>query len=827
MKGTSKRLLQYSLVFACALLYSDMARPSSANERSVEANSNFCIDVGVPPGSGYEWVFQMPRVIPSSYRTEIPGRSVDGGHGGGGGGGTGMGAGLVLDVFSYAKIITSDIVTHLDWMRKRQKELFTGGDPKEIYTAHGNKSFDKYPPKIPKDVLWLALAGYLRHLLHPSNATLSDCVAYLVYLGDVSIEAGAWAQSEPSLKDLVNAIEKLVPDAPNTGPELKSGKNLYENMMLRLAWEDLATAYPFSFEQKFASRLELLGEDGIPFVIEATNSSHLFLKRNATLQLNRYVGEDPEPSALKKIREIFLSEKDACVKVRALDGLVRAKDNATVDNILKILDSEDKLLQPNLIYAMGMIGDQKAVEPICKKLEKSMGDYDILVAGVQALGRLKFKDKGGTQSSEDNRVIALLKQIEKEADKFKDPQPGMRPDTQDDPIVFTKTLKESVWLALAAMAQKEYLKHVEDNIKKNLAQFKVTREKSKEIEHKMDVLQKQLKGLDPKSQQYRQVQQQIGMLRSELWKFTRSKDVVRNFCQLKVVYFIVDMLSDLNEYEIIKGIIQVGEESVASYALTRYFNKKDGKGANDFKKDKTFLRSLVTMDTDRSQVASAALGILFDVDEKEAKEAAQQIINGYPGNIPPEQPPTSGILTKPVPSPEAKRFIVAFALKLASENGKKQDASKLKMIIENEEKERDKKKDPKSDPNQNPLAAQSNPIIVPPAPLLEYALLELGRLKDTAYEEYLIKYAKNMDSDARAEACFAIAALGSKKCKEALVDLLDDSEGWIRFCAYKALAGLANIKLDDKDYIADWLYGNDSSRKDPIKKWRDWLAKNN
>jgi HEAT repeat protein len=215
---------------------------------------------------------------------------------------------------------------------------------------------------------------------------------------------------------------------------------------------------------------------------------------------------------------------------------------------------------------------------------------------------------------------------------------------------------------------------------------------------------------------------------------------------------------------------------------------------------------------------------LLDVDSAAAKEAAQMIIDGYPGNIPPEQPPSHNRYA-PVQSPEAKRFVVAYALKLASENGKKQDASRLKFIIENEEKEREKKKNVKPEANPNPWAIQGNTITVPPAPLLEYALLELGRLKDPANEGFLIQYTKNKDSDARAEGCFALAALGSKNCKQALVELLSDQDGWIRFSAYKALCGLAKIKVDDKDYTADWLYGNDSSRSEAVKKWREWLSK--
>ncbi len=789
------------LLLVCLFIYSD-------------------IDVGVPPGAGYEWVFQMPRVIPSSYRTEVKR-----GDGHGGGGTTGVAQGLVLDIFSYAKIITVDITNHLQWLKKKQSELYTPQNPNEIYTnSHGEKNLDKYPPKVPKDVMWLALAGFLRNLLHPANATVADSTAYLVFLGDVSREAAEWAQSEPKLRDLVNAVNRLIPEAENVGPQLKTGKNLYETMMLRLTWEDLATAYPFSFEQKFASRLELIGDDAVPFVIEATKSTHLFLKRNATLQLSKY---EYDTKALSMLRELFTNSKDHVVRYRALDGLIRAQDKASVSNIIKLLETEENLLKPYLIYSLGMIGDTAAVEPICKILEKNMNSYDILVACVQALGRLKFKPEKGTNMQEDQRVIALLKEAEKKAESYKDPEPGMRPDRPDAPGVFKETIKESVWLALAAMGEKEYLKKFEDFIKKKLEDAKNAGAGTKQIEEKIKALTEELSKLQPNDPRYRQLTREISGLRAQLMKPGKGPTGME-FCQLKTVYFMIDMLSDLNEYDIIKGLIKVAEESVACYALQRYGNKKDGKGIQAYVKDKEFIRSLIAMEGDRSQVTSTALGIYFDVDLTEAQKVAQEILNGYPGNVPTQQAP-SGNRYQPAPSPEAKRFVVAFALKLLCDSGKKVDAEKLKSIIENEEKERDKKKSgggkPGYDPN-NPFASRlDSPINIPPAPLLEYAVIELGRLKDPKQENYLISYLKNEKSDARAEACFAVAAIGTKNCKQALVDTLDDKDGWIRFCAYKALKELAKIHESDKDYIADWLYGSDSSRQAAVKKWREWANK--
>jgi hypothetical protein len=287
----------------------------------------------------------------------------------------------------------------------------------------------------------------------------------------------------------------------------------------------------------------------------------------------------------------------------------------------------------------------------------------------------------------------------------------------------------------------------------------------------------------------------------------------------------IDMLSDLKEYDIIKGLIKLAEESVSSYALQRYCNNRDGRGIEAFRKDKEFLRSLINMESDRAQVAAAALGIYFDVDEKEAQKLAREIMDGYPGNIK-VNTNVQGNRYQAAPSPEAKRFVVAFALKLLADSGVKLDAAKLKSIIESEEAERDKKKSGQKEYDRgNPLGQmqQGSPIAVPPAPLLEYAIIELGRLKEASNEDYLIQYMKNKNSDARAEACFAVAAIGTKNCKQALVDMLSDSDGWIRFSAYKALKGIS--KVDEKEYIADWLYGTESSRAEAVKKWREWASK--
>ncbi len=815
------------LLLVCVFIYSD-------------------IDVGVPPGAGYEWVFQMPRATPNSYRTQVRRDST-------GPVGTAM-AGYVLDVFSYAKIITVDITRHLNWL-KAGGRYDKPQDPNELYTLHGNKILEKYPPKVPRDTMWLALAGYLRNLLHTANATLADATAYLIYLGDISLEAAKWAESEPSLKDLVSAIRRLVPPAGDVGPVLKDGRNLYETTMLRITWEDLAMAYPFSFEQRFASRLDLLGKDALPFIIEATKSKHLFLQRNATLQLSKYdltlqvIKNDVTQKAVERMRELFIETKDAVVRYRALDGLIRVQDKASVNRALELLETEDKLLQPYLVYALGMIGDQKAVELICLKLEKNLTpeNYDLVVACVQALGRLKFNPNRTSMTEEDKMIIEILKKAEAEADKFKDPEPKMAPDNPDRPNIWRDTIKESVWLSLAAMGEKEYLKKYEEQIKVRLAQFATpdVAKRIKEMEEKLKEMGERLKTLKSTSQEYRDLQRDISTVRMGLMSMKHGSIApVTELCPLKVVYFMIDMLSDLQEYEIIKGMIKVVEESVASYALQRFFNSKDEKGKEIIIKDKDFLISLIDMKADRPQVAATALGILFDIDLKDGQKAAQGVVDGYPENVKINtQFDYSKNRNKPIQSPEAKRFVVAYALKLLCDSNKKLKAEKLKSIIENEEKERAKRKGTAHDPNPGIHSRIDNPIIVPPAPLLEYAVVELGRLRDSAQEEYLIAYLKNKDSSARAEACVALAAINTKKCKQVLVDSLEDKDGWIRFCAYRALmeikeGNISKIEVHDKEFNADWLYEigqfwpynteqgrkeAEQQRKDAVKRWREWL----
>ncbi len=823
--GTVIKRVAYGvlLLLVCVFIYSD-------------------IDVGVPPGAGYEWVMQMPRATPNAYRTQVTRDNVEN---------TTLMPGYVMDVFSYAKIITVDITNHLKWLSSNNSKL-KPADPNELYTKHGNKILEKYPPKIPRDSMWLALAGYLRHLLHTANATEYDAVAYLVYLGDISREAARWAESEPMLKELVNAIKRLIPEAGSEGPALKEDGNMYDKLMYRITWEDLAMAYPFSFEQKFASRLELFGKHALKYIIEATKSKHLFLQRNAVLQLAKYTDrEEEKPKAVQRLRELFFETRDAVVRYRALDGLIRAKDKASVGRAMELLESEDKLLQPYLIYAMGMIGDQKAVESICQKVEKNIDNYDIVVAGVQALGRLKFDPKRTSMTEEDKIIIELLKKIEGEAEagKYKDPAPKMMPDNPDKPNIWKDTVKESVWLALAAMGEKEYQKKYEEHIKTRLLMFVDRAKAVAEIDRQIKELEEKYKTMDRTSPEYRNFSFRISALKQKLAALKGGGYIdISDICPLKVAYFMIDMLSDLHEYEIIKGLIKLVEESVASYALLRFYNSKDDKGKEIIIKDIEFLKSLIDMKSNRPQVAATALGIMFDFNVRpEGHKKAKEIIDGYPGNI---QTTTTGWDPRgnryqPAMSPEAKRFVVAYALKSYCSTGGNVSAEKLRFIIENEEKERTKRKEDLKKPNPHhwdTFGRVSNPIVTPPAPLLEYAVVELGRLRDIAQEDYLIAYLKNKNSDARPEACVALACINTKKCRQALVDMLEDEDGWIRFSAYRALLeaakGLSKIDENSKDYTADWLYRigekwpydteqavkeAEQQRKDAVKRWREWL----
>ena len=104
-------------------------------------------------------------------------------------------------------------------------------------------------------------------------------------------------------------------------------------------------------------------------------------------------------------------------------------------------------------------------------------------------------------------------------------------------------------------------------------------------------------------------------------------------------------------------------------------------------------------------------------------------------------------------------------------------------------------------------------------PLLEVALVELGRSEYTNVAWVFENILADIDGPARVEAALALGhSPGVETCRT-LVALLDDGDPWVRYAAYRSLR-----KISGREYFALWLSSDRSTRHEAVAAWTQWLA---
>lgn len=103
-------------------------------------------------------------------------------------------------------------------------------------------------------------------------------------------------------------------------------------------------------------------------------------------------------------------------------------------------------------------------------------------------------------------------------------------------------------------------------------------------------------------------------------------------------------------------------------------------------------------------------------------------------------------------------------------------------------------------------------------PLLEIAVVELGRTGDAKAVPMLARVLRSRVGGGRAEAALALGAYGGKEAIEALVNALGDAvSGWVRYNAYRSLKVLSG-----RDHYDDWMFTPTYQLRGSIRKYRDW-----
>jgi len=103
-------------------------------------------------------------------------------------------------------------------------------------------------------------------------------------------------------------------------------------------------------------------------------------------------------------------------------------------------------------------------------------------------------------------------------------------------------------------------------------------------------------------------------------------------------------------------------------------------------------------------------------------------------------------------------------------------------------------------------------------PLLEIAVVELGRTRDPSAVPVLCRVLRSRAGGGRAEAALALGAFGGPEATQALIGALGDAvSGWVRFNAYRALRALSG-----QDHPDDWIFSPPIQLRTSIRRYSDW-----
>lgn len=236
----------------------------------------------------------------------------------------------------------------------------------------------------------------------------------------------------------------------------------------------------------------------------------------------------------------------------------------------------------------------------------------------------------------------------------------------------------------------------------------------------------------------------------------------------------------------------------------------------------------VDWNKDPTVVVENALRALARSDRGKALPVARKLVQEYLRAVP--KPGLRGIRgiggSRPVGrdlTPH-QRFLVGLSLQILGQAGEAKRGD-LVEVIERElprrirlEEERKRPAEP-SEEKQTVRPGLWMAEFDSPDELLETALIELGRLGDPAALSTILRVLRERRAPGRAEACLALGAVRTPAAVDALVESLDDADGWVRFMAYRVLKALSG-----KDHSCDWIYGSESERKVAVDAWKAWAA---
>jgi HEAT repeat protein len=719
------------------------------------------LDVGVPPGTPFDWVTALPRRIPTgavriatggetskdegdgqphtvSRAPDVPKAHINN-----------EDLGRILPM-GYARILTPDITRHLPWVNERPvmetfedgKKSTTGGkDAKEGPVVQAT-----YPPMVGEDLHWMGLAVLLRKLTHPNLISDAESVHLLIGMGEAVLPPLTAASQQGAIKHWIDEVRADVGAFPARRPHALGGaRSPEEKMLLRLAAEDLASSYPCGLEGDFAPHLLALDpEETAPLLVRyLEESDHPFLRRNACSLLGNYLGDLPTNALVK----VFLETKDGVIRERAIDALARRRSTAILPQLEK-LAAQKGLPQTLALWAIGAIGEPKPAH-LCVKALSRTDDPDVLWAAIPAVGR--------AQHEKPKDAITALRACA----RFLADAPGgtyeqpaqLQADVPDPPLLKATCLLEMALIALAKLG--------DDQARKDL----------------WKLLDDEPSNAIPRSRRAAAHQAPVA-----------SKETF-GALHVPCLVLLLETLPTLGE----KGAARlemIAKDTVCEVSLR--LAALDGLAS--MKALKAPLLETLIDDTAFPAVRARALMHLYALDPALGITRSRKVLKEY-GD--------SKVTT-------AGTDVVVAIRNIEADRTKKFPVKSMKKALVRAAKEALEK------PTGGFVSGSERTIEMRP-PILEEVLHALGTAQVESAVAPLVAHASDKANAARATAVTALAAY--PQARETIVSLLSDDDGWVRYNAYRVL----HRKAPAVDAFADWIYGPPADRAGAVAKWQDWL----
>ncbi|MHC4606848.1 MAG: HEAT repeat domain-containing protein [Planctomycetota bacterium] len=359
------------------------------------------LDVGVPPGTPLDWLTDQRDPIPTGGRgavptgeakevrearkqakaqgkehkrgmtvTEKPNPPVNS-------------APSIPNLYDYFGVTTEDIMRHLS------PPLGTAGENKAMEgtdrggpVATGKKATGPgewriefvYPPKTPIEMAWFIIMAALRAQLHPEVVSKLEAGAYLLRMGypGTSIEGGL-----------------RTPGFPKPLPAPPKGKNPKENMLLRLATQELISGFPYGWDPHYAKCTLALGEEMYGVLLRLARSKHSFLAENAVAIL----ANSNTPAAVPELIKLMKTSGDPVIQIRAMTGLIRRRIKSVVPDFIRMAKTGNPVLRAYALYGLGVIGDPKGAGACLASAKLFQTSQDLAWSAIPSLGRIADKSK--------------------------------------------------------------------------------------------------------------------------------------------------------------------------------------------------------------------------------------------------------------------------------------------------------------------------------------------------------------------------------------------------------------------------------------------------